>query len=312
MKVSVIVPVYNVEKFLPECLDSLKNQTLREIEIICVNDGSPDNSQEILNGYAAEDERFIVVSQENGGVAKARNNGINRASGDYIYFFDSDDILMPEHLELMYSQAVKENADIVFNDNFIPFSDTLPLRCNPVTLFENGVYQVTPEYILERHKNVTVWSKLYKRSLIVDNNISFPVGCIYEDEYFYFVTMPYAKKVVQCNTGMYYYRQSDGSIVAKAKSQKRCYDIFKIFELICSFYQERGFIGKFYLPYELLRYRSSQVADYKEFRKKTIELLDRLGLSLNEAKQAKKCRLLLNSPNLFIYRINKLLEFSHH
>lgn len=178
--------------------------------------------------------------------------------------------------------------------------------------FPNGVYEVTPEYILKRHKNVTVWTKLYKKSLILENKISFPVGLIYEDEYFYFAIMPYAKKVVQCNTGMYYYRQSGGSIVAKAKSQKRCYDIFEIFELIYNFYQERGFIGKFYLPYELLRYRSSQVADYKEFRKKTIELLNKLGLSLNEAKQAKKCKLLLNSPNLLIYRINKLLEFSHH
>ncbi|MCM1010725.1 MAG: hypothetical protein NC390_07620 [Fusobacterium sp.] len=178
--------------------------------------------------------------------------------------------------------------------------------------FPDGVYEVTPEYILQRHKNVTVWTKLYKKSLIIDNNISFPIGLIYEDQYFYFAIMPYAKKVVQCNTGMYYYRQSAGSIIAKAKSQKRCYDIFEIFERIYNFYKERGLLGKFYLPYELLIYRSSQVADYKEFRAKTIELLDKLGLSQKDAKQAKKCKLLLDSPNLFIYRINKLLKFSHH
>lgn len=306
VKISVIVPVYNVEKFLPECLDSLKKQTLRELEFICVNDGSPDGSLEILNRYAAEDERFLVVSQENGGLSAARNTGLKYAKGEYVYFIDSDDLIAPDHLENMYDSAKKENADIVINENFVPFVDSIPAIFEISVIFPDGVYEVTPEYILERHKNVTVWTKLYKKSLILDNNISFPVGLIYEDEYFYFATMPYAKKVVQCNTGMYYYRQSGGSIVAKAKNQKRCYDIFKIFELIYNFYEKNGFVGKFYLPYELLRYRSSQVADYKEFRQKTLELLDKLGLSRKDAKQAPKCKLLLNSPNLFLYKINKL------
>ncbi len=307
VKISVIVPVYNVEKFLPECLDSLKNQSMQELEFICINDGSTDNSLEILNRYAEFDKRFIIISQKNGGLSAARNTGLKYAKGDYIYFIDSDDLIAPEHLENMYNAAIKQNADLVVNENFVPFCDEIPLNPRVTEVFADGIYDVTPEYILQRHKNVTVWTKLYKKSLILDNNISFPVGLIYEDQYFYFVTMPYAKKVVQCNTGMYYYRQSAGSIVAKAKSQKRCYDIFKIFELIYNFYKERDLLGKYFLPYDLLTYRSSQVADYKEFRAKTIELLDKLGLNQNDAKKAKKCKWLLNSPELFIYRINKLL-----
>ncbi|MCM1010726.1 MAG: glycosyltransferase [Fusobacterium sp.] len=128
VKISVIVPVYNVEKFLPECLDSLKNQTLYELEFICVNDGSPDNSLDILNRYAAEDERFIIVSQENGGLSAARNTGLKYAKGDYIYFIDSDDLIAPEHLENMYNAAVKEDADMVVNENFVTFVDTVPVN----------------------------------------------------------------------------------------------------------------------------------------------------------------------------------------
>ena len=126
VKISVIVPVYNVEKFLPECLDSLRAQTLKELEFICVNDGSPDNSLEILNRYAAEDERFFVVSQENGGLSAARNTGLKYAKGDYIYFIDSDDLIAPEHLENMYKAAKKEDAIIVVNENFVTFADVIP------------------------------------------------------------------------------------------------------------------------------------------------------------------------------------------
>ena len=112
IKVSVIVPVYNVEKYLRECLESLVNQTLKEIEIICINDGSEDSSLEILNEYASKDSRFVIINQENCGQSVARNKGLDVAKGEYIGFVDSDDWVDLNFFENLYSEAVKNNSDI--------------------------------------------------------------------------------------------------------------------------------------------------------------------------------------------------------
>ena len=112
IKVSVIVPVYNVEKYLRECLNFLVNQTLKEIEIICINDGSEDSSLEILNEYASKDSRFVIINQENSGQSVARNKGLDIAKGEYIGFVDSDDWVDLNFFENLYSEAVKNNSDI--------------------------------------------------------------------------------------------------------------------------------------------------------------------------------------------------------
>ncbi|MEA4967049.1 MAG: glycosyltransferase family 2 protein [Bacteroidaceae bacterium] len=122
-KVSVIIPVYNTEKYLREALDSISNQTLKEIEIITINDGSTDSSLDILNEYAKKDNRIIVYSQENQGQAIARNFGIEKSKGEYIYFFDSDDILLHEALEETYNKCEKDNLDLCFFDADIFFDD---------------------------------------------------------------------------------------------------------------------------------------------------------------------------------------------
>ena len=110
--ISIVIPVYNVEKYLRECLDSLINQTFNDFEVICVNDGSKDSSLEILNEYAQKDIRFKVISQENGGSGSARNNGLSRAQGKYVQFLDGDDYFEPEMLEKLYNLAEKHQADI--------------------------------------------------------------------------------------------------------------------------------------------------------------------------------------------------------
>ena len=113
VKVSVVIPIYNVEEFLNECLDSIVYQTLEDIEIICVNDGSTDNSLDILNSYAKNDNRFIIISQENGGHAVATNLGMSLAKGEYLYLMDSDDILKITALEETYNYAKEKNADFI-------------------------------------------------------------------------------------------------------------------------------------------------------------------------------------------------------
>uniref|UniRef100_UPI003864C4B3 glycosyltransferase family 2 protein n=1 Tax=Methanobrevibacter sp. TaxID=66852 RepID=UPI003864C4B3 len=111
--VSVIIPVYNVEKYLKECLDSVCNQTLANIEIICVNDGSTDNSLAILNEYAQKDGRIKIISQENQGLGAARNRGLEDASADYVYFLDSDDYIELTTLEKLFNNAVSNSSDVV-------------------------------------------------------------------------------------------------------------------------------------------------------------------------------------------------------
>ncbi len=113
-KVSIIIPVYNVEKYLKECLNSVVNQTLKEIEIICVDDGSTDNSLSILEEYAKKDNRINLLKQENSGAGAARNKGLDSARGEYIYFLDSDDFLELNAIEILYNQIAKNQADICF------------------------------------------------------------------------------------------------------------------------------------------------------------------------------------------------------
>ena len=124
-KVSIIIPVYNVEKYLKKCLDSVVNQTLKDIEIIVVNDGSPDNSQKIIDEYAKKYSQIASYTKENGGLSDARNYGIKKSKGKYLAFIDSDDFIDHDMIKKMYNKAVKENLDIVV--------------CNSVEVYENGL-----------------------------------------------------------------------------------------------------------------------------------------------------------------------------
>ena len=115
-KITVIIPVYNTAKYLREAIDSILNQTFKEIEVIAINDGSTDNCLDILNEYALNDNRVKVYSQENKGLSLTRNFGLDNSRGDYIYFFDSDDILLPLALEELYNKCEKDNLDFCFFD----------------------------------------------------------------------------------------------------------------------------------------------------------------------------------------------------
>ena len=123
MKVSVIVPVYNVEKYIKKCLNSLVNQTLDEVEIVVVNDGSPDNSQKIIDEYTKKYKNIKSYVKENGGLSDARNYGIKRATGKYISFVDSDDYIRKDMLEKMYNYAIQKNFDVVVCDSINVYSD---------------------------------------------------------------------------------------------------------------------------------------------------------------------------------------------
>lgn len=308
VKVSVIIPVYNVEECLEECLNSVINQTLKDIEIICVNDGSPDNSLNILEKYAQIDNRITVISQENQGLSGARNTGLKAAKADYVYFLDSDDYISNDYVEALYNTAVETNADIVFNDNIISFDDDDRTKTKQVikNKFPDGLYTVDSDFIKKRYTNPTAWSKLYKKSVIIDNNITFPIGLISEDAYFYYALMPFVKTAAQINKGNYYYRERQGSLTHQAVKKYRFHSI-KIFELIYTFYKQNNLLKDYGLPYRLIAYRSTQVGEYSSYRREVMKMISNLNLDIKKMKEDEKLKLLLISPNIAMYRINKFI-----
>ena len=201
-KLSVIIPVYNVENYLRECLDSIINQTVKDIEIICVDDGSTDNSQDILKEYQKKDSRIKIITKENGGQASARNLGIKEAQGEYIAFIDSDDFIESEMLEKFYTKANDNNLDIAMCKIATYNNQTKEIKDN-VWYYMLGIFRDFEKEIFN-HKDtkeftcniaVTPYNKIYKTSLIKDNNILFPEGLIFEDEKFFYDTYLRAKRV---------------------------------------------------------------------------------------------------------------------
>lgn len=222
IKVSVIVPVYNVEKYLRQCLDALVNQTLKDIEIICVNDGSSDNSLQILQEYSYNYPNIIVINQKNQGAGLARNVGINQAQGDYIGFVDPDDWIEPDMFEILYNKAVMTDVDIVECDYRMVFENStkiknrtlfgslhtwkkFPIACGKIFDWKYVKTQVFSGL------RCMVWNRLYKRSLIFDNNLSFPKGKG-EDYPFSLDAVLSAKSIVHCGKILYNYRIRKASL----------------------------------------------------------------------------------------------------
>ncbi len=220
-KISIIIPVYNVSEYLPTCLDSVINQTYKNLEIICVNDGSPDNSAAILFEYAKKDSRIKVINQENRGLSGARNTGFEQATGEYVYFLDSDDYIHPQMLERLAKALEKENAD------FACCKYKKIWKTEPIEKLQDKAYQVIENPAAEFFApkgviSVNVWSKLYRRDMIAD--LRFIVGLVYEDLPYNNCFMLKAKKGVLVPEEMYYYLQrgnslSQGQILRKKNAQ---------------------------------------------------------------------------------------------
>lgn len=228
-KISIIVPVYNVEKYLSTCLDSLINQTLKDIEIICINDGSTDNSLNILNEYVKKDERIKIISQENQGLSMARNNGLKEAKGEYISFIDSDDWIDTKMYEKMYQQATEDNAEIVVcNLKLVRGSDEELNDYWPIK--KNGlINREEAQSYLFKYPSYAV-NKIYKKDFLIKNNLCFIKGLLYEDVPFWAQTVFYANKISYCTNHFYFYRLSRNGAITKKKSEKQL-DIIKVVDI---------------------------------------------------------------------------------
>ena len=204
-KVSVIIPVYNVEKYLRQCLDSVVNQTLKDIEIICVDDGSSDNSLNILKEYAANDDRFIILEQKNQGAGAARNKGLEVAKGEYLYFIDGDDFLQRDALEKIYCRITETNSDIcVFTNNFLNVVTGEFKPCD----WQRLIFKIPQKSSFNKYDipndlfdfcNVPAWTKMYKTSFIKSNNIKFQNLKTCNDVYFNFMTLSKADAITFLN-----------------------------------------------------------------------------------------------------------------
>ena len=219
-KVSVIVPVYNTERYLRECLDSIKNQTLTDIEIICVDDGSPDNCGKILDEYAANDSRFIVIHQDNKGIGASRNCGLEKSTGEYITFVDSDDYLQLDAYETAYNSAKKDDADIL-QFQVQKFQDGEDARVIENNDYSEGYFVDNKDYFFEGkgRSNGTcwIWLKLFKSDFVKSNKVKFIEDIVpADDNCFSWMTAARAKIIKIIPTKLYNHRyrpDSTGALV---------------------------------------------------------------------------------------------------
>lgn len=234
-KISIIIPVYNVEKYLPMCLDSVCYQSFKDIEIICVNDGSSDNSLAVLHAYKRRDKRIIIIDKENEGSGVARNTGLKIARGEYVYFVDSDDWLEQDVLLKAYKKAHDENADIVIFGGYSCY-----VKDNGKFDRKSGGYSADklPKKYLDKvfsaddiKKDVfkfpsTAWTKLYKRSFLNENNILFQEIKVGQDQLPFFHSMITAKRIVLLPENLYCYRKNRKGAVTAVKKKKNFSPIY--------------------------------------------------------------------------------------
>ncbi len=217
--VSVIIPIYNVEEYLEECISSVCNQTYKNIEIILVNDGSTDSSKNICEKWELKDNRIIVINKDNGGLSSARNVGIKQSKGSYITFIDSDDYVEETFIEEMLQQIKKENSDIAICNRYYHYENKknyLKYKDDNTRTVMNRKESIVSLLKLEKF-DMSAWAKLYKIELFKD--IIFPEGKLCEDYYIMYKLFDLCNSVVYFSKPLYYYRQRRQSIT-KTKGLK--------------------------------------------------------------------------------------------
>ncbi len=251
-KISVIVPVYNAEPFLDEAINSVLNQSFDDFEVICVNDGSLDNSLEMLNNFAQKDSRIKVFSKENGGCGSARNRALDEAIGDYVYFFDPDDYILPNTFEELYNNAVNNNSDLVifkiarFKDGgeidySVPGFELEKIFKNKD--FNNFTfnYKDIKKYVL--NSSFAPWTKLYKKEFLDRfDDFRFETGIAYDDAPFHIQSMLRASKISFIPDFFYFYRFNPNSIINTSSNGM---DIFRIIEIVKKFLIENNYYEEF-------------------------------------------------------------------
>ncbi len=312
-KLSVIIPVYNVENYLKECLDSVCAQSLSDIEIICVDDGSTDKSPDILMEYAKKDSRIKVITKENGGQASARNLGIKSSNGEYVAFVDADDFIEPEMFEKLYTKAKDDNLDLAMCKIATYNNQTCEIKDN-VWYYMLGVFRDFDKEIFSHkdtreftcHIAVTPYNKIYKSSLLKDNDILFPEGLIFEDEKFFYDVYLRAKRVSIVDEFLYYYRVKRLGSTVDIEKESDYSDIVPISRLIRETFKETGNYNDYkilltnrFIHLQLLRFSETS----PKYREKFFNLIKE---DLNEVLKDKEIADNLEGDVKF--RVEKILK----
>lgn len=220
--ISIIVPVYNVEKYLDQCIESIINQTYKELEIFLIEDGSPDNCGAICDSWAKKDDRIKVFHVDNGGSARARNIGLLHAKGKYVGFVDADDFLMPSMYEILYKLAINSSAEITECGYYKVTSDVVHNSLNNLegkTIRTFNTVEALLENVRDTVVQQVVWNKLYLKRII--GNTFFTEGKYIDDEFWTYKIIGSAKKIVSTTEKLYCYRQQEASMMHQSFSLRR-------------------------------------------------------------------------------------------
>lgn len=292
-KVSIVIPCYNVEQYLQDCFKCLDSQTYKNLEMIFVNDGSKDNSLSLIQEYCKKSQNAKVVSKINGGVSSARNTGIENATGDYIYFYDPDDIINFQIIEHLVNLIESNSADFVITyckfikpkSNLIKLNSKLEKGNKVKTISNQDVFiSLVNDYNLF----TSVWNKLYKVDIIKNNNLRFSEKCFYgEDTLFNYEYCKFVDKAVISNKILYYYVQRSNSLIHQSFKEKRL-TIFpeyeKILESCENSYTSYIHLMRLYNAIECLYFIKKCDYENKENIKKLIDYVE------TDLKYVKKCK----------------------
>lgn len=319
--ISVIIPVYNVEKYLSRCIDSIIQQTYSNIEIILVNDGSTDSSGRICDFYKEKDQRIKVIHKKNGGLSDARNKGIEIASGSYIVFIDSDDYVKDSYLMKMYTAISNSKADLVIcNFEFVDERENaIRKRESPISDMKLTGREI--EYkICEKNGDyfVVAWNKMYKKSLW--RNLRFPLGKINEDEFVICKILEKCNKVITLKEKLYFYVQRENSIMQKKYSIKRL-DVLDAYLERIDFYFEKDldvlanktistFFGILVNAYENIDLKNKNDREYIDDKKE--QILDALFKHKQKFSKKNRIKYFVCKKSIGLYKklrnIGKLLH----
>ena len=310
--ISIIVPIYNVEEYLEECLESIRNQTYTNIEVILVNDGSTDGSKEICERFCQQDNRFKLVTQENQGASVARNRGVKESNGDYIMFVDSDDVVKDNIVEVLLSY-MKTDVDIV---------ECKSTRCkeelfenNPVNIiFEGESTEAIIKSIEYKEIKYCPFTKLYRRELV--EKVPFLEGVIYEDVYTGINFLRYIRKMIVLDLNGYYYRVRTNSVMTTSFNKKNL-DIFPVGKKLIESFDDNEYllpyIGYFIFYLSLSHYQRdgiTKVSPYFDIYENFIR--DCAFLAKQSKEVVSKYRLLriyLMAPKYFITITHPMYRF---
>ena len=290
MKVSVIVPVYNVEEYLPKCLETLANQTLKDIEVLIINDGSPDNSQKIIDKFVKKYPKiFKSFTKENGGLSDARNYGIEKAKGEYIAFLDSDDYVEHDIYEKLLNKAMEKDFDIVVCDCTYVYDDyTVRASSN----IKNDIF--TDKELKKAMTNIypVAWNKLYKREVIAD--LRFKKGVWFEDIEYLLRIYPNIKSIGVVNEPLINYLQRLNAITKTF--DERLYHYIDNMNGVIEYYKENNLYDEYEreLEYIYVRYlyatfvkQATNYPDYNEYKIAVDEAIKNVKLHMPKYRRNK-------------------------